>query len=147
MTVPLTNAWSPFIYNFQFNLQFVFAGTMSTKTWNWRVGIFFKIGVFLVITGCSNWFNMQGWPFVVFLPVVNVRLLVVCSRLFVACGRLWWFVVVCGGLGSFSVLLITFDVLFYSIADILQNQKKELSNKTIVCHWFLSALASLFMWR
>ena len=77
---------------------------------------------------------MQGWPFVVFLPVVNVRLLVVCSRLFVACGRLWWFVVVCGGLRSFSVLLITFDVLFYSIADILQNQKKELSNKTIVCH-------------
>ena len=68
---------------------------------------------------------MQGWPFVVFLPVVNVRLLVVCSRLFVACGRLWWFVVGCGGLRSFSVLLITFDVLFYSIADILQNQKKE----------------------
>ena len=64
--------------------------------------IFFKIGVFFVITGCGK----KKWNvrFLVWcagvavcdrLVVVSVRLLVVCSRLLVVFGRLWWFLVVC----------------------------------------------------
>ena len=68
--------------------------------------MFFKIGVFLVITKCGKkkliarvW--CAGVPVYGCLQVVSVRLLVVCSRFLVVCGGLWSFI---GGLWSFVVV-------------------------------------------
>ena len=70
--------------------------------------MFFKIGVFLVITGCEK--KKQNFRILVWcarvavcgrLLVVSVRLLVVYSRLFVICGGLWSFA---GGFWSFVVV-------------------------------------------
>ena len=54
--------------------------------------------MFLVITGCGNWFGVQGVAVYNCLLVVSVRLLVFCSRLFVDCGICVCLLVVCDNL-------------------------------------------------
>ena len=63
--------------------------------------MFFKIRVFLVITGYRK--KKRNVRFLVWCAgvvvcgrLLVVSLLVVFSRLLVVCGRLWWFAVVCG---------------------------------------------------
>ena len=103
-----------------------FVGTRAT-IWNPFTYLalntmFFKIGVFLVITGWGE--KKQNVRFLIScagvavcgrLLVVSVCLLLICSRILLVCGHLWsfvvvcwwfvnicwWFVVVCGGLYSF----------------------------------------------
>ena len=68
--------------------------------------MFFKMWVFLVITGCGK--KKRNVKFLIFcaevvvcgrLLIVSVSLMVVCSRLLLACGGLW----------SLSVLVASFD--------------------------------------